>query len=425
MKSIIILSFLIAGIFFINSVSADPLVQVTSSVSPSPVAPGTDGYVQLTFTNAGTGTSATASIQITDIYTDSNVKFANNGIVNVGSLGTGQSTSAVFKFSVAASSPSGLYTIKFVANICGTSCSVINPTVVVTVQSPSTLQVISIQPDTLSAGQTTTLNFNLFNEGTDTISNIIFSWQTPDNEILPLGTSNRQYITSLTGETALTIPVNVSVSSSASPAVYPLTIQLAYYDKSGQKQNVTSTIGIKIGGTTDFDVGLQQYSAGTLSLSVANIGVNPATSVSVSIPQQNSFVVSGASSSFLGTLNSGDFSIASFQVTRRVTRSQNANGNGNLNESGIIGASTLTLQISYSDTSGSRQILQKEISLDLSSSQVTGTTGITTRSRSINYFTIILIVVAIIAVFLLWYFKLRKNKTFLSLMGKISTKFKK
>lgn len=423
MKSVIILSFLIAGIFFINSVSADPLVQVSSSVNPSPVAPGTDGYVQLTFTNAGTGTSATASIQVTDIFTDSNVNFVNNGVVNVGSLGAGQSTTAVFKFSVANSAPSGLYTIKFAANICGTSCSAINPTVVVTVQSPSTLQVTSIQPDTLSAGQTTTLNFNLFNEGTDTLNNIIFTWQTPNNEILPLGISNRQYITSLGGQTSLTIPFNVSVGSSVTPAVYPLTIQLAYYDKSGVKQNVTSTIGIKIGGTTDFDVGLQQYSAGTLSLSVANIGVNPATSVSVSIPQQNNFVVSGAASSFLGTLNSGDFSVASFQVTRRVTRTQNANGN--LNESGISGASNLILQISYSDTSGSRQILQKEINLDLSSSQVTGTGTITQRNRGIDYYTIILIIIVVVAVFLLWYFKLRKNKAFLSSLGRISTKFKK
>jgi hypothetical protein len=155
---------------------------------------------------------------------------------------------------------------------------------------------------------------------------------------------------------------------------------------------------------------------------VANIGVNPATSVSVSIPQQNNFVASGASSSFLGTLNSGDFSVASFQVTRRLARTQNANGN--LNESGITGASNLILQISYSDTSGSRQIVQKEISLDLSSSQVTGTTGITQRNRGIDYYTIILIVIVVVAVFLLWYFKLRKNKTFLGLLGKIP-KFKK
>jgi cobalamin biosynthesis Mg chelatase CobN len=81
------------------------------------------------------------------------------------------------------------------------------------------------------------------------------------------------------------------------------------------------------------------------------------------------------------------------------------------------------LQISYSDTSGSRQIVQKEISLDVSSSQISGTAVSTTRSRGIDYFTIILIVIVVVVVFLLWYFKFRKNKTFLSLLGKI--KFKK
>jgi len=415
---IIILSFLIAGIFLLNSVFADPLVQVSSSVNPTPVAPGTDGYVQLTFTNTGTGTSATANIQVNSISTDPNLKVVNTGIVNVGALGSSQTTTSLFKFSVSSSAPSGLYTIRFVVNVCGTSCTEIDPTAVVTVQSPSALQVTSIQPDTLSAGETTTLNFNLFNEGNDAINNIVFTWQMPDNEILPLGLSNRQYITSLSGMSSLTIPFNVSVSSSVTPGIYPLTIQLAYYDKSGVKQNVTSTIGIKIGGTTDFDVAVQQYSAGTLSLSVANIGVNPATSVSVSIPQQNNFVVSGASSSFLGTLNAGDFSVANFQISQRFSRNQSGtvpNQNGGTYPTGIISNTPLTVEISYSDTSGARQIIQKEITLNLAATQSTGTVqrnqGLFGLSTTVW---IILTIVIIAAFILLWFFKFRKKGNFLS-----------
>lgn len=45
--TIVILSFLLAGIFFASSVFADPQIQVSSSVSPAAVAPGSDGYVQL------------------------------------------------------------------------------------------------------------------------------------------------------------------------------------------------------------------------------------------------------------------------------------------------------------------------------------------------------------------------------------------
>lgn len=399
-SSVIFLSFLLAGMFLITSVMADPQIQVSSLVNPTPVAPGTDGYVQLTFMN--TGTSAASNIQVTGISADPNLKISTSGVNNLGSLANGQSTTGLFKFSVSGSAPSGLYTIRFAINICTSSCNEIDPTVVVTVQSPSSLQVTSIQPDTLNAGETSTLNFNLFNEGNDAINNIILTWSTPNNEILPLGLSNRQFISSLEGGTSLTIPVNVSASSSISPGVIPLTIQLTYHDKSGILQNITSTIGIKIGGTTDFDVAVQQVSAGTVSLSIANIGVNPATSVAVSIPQQNNFVVSGTTSSFLGTLNSGDFSVASFTISSRFSRTSNETSATN---------NMLSVEISYSDTSGARQVIQKEVSLQASSLQ----SGTTTRNRSFGFVEILEIVIVIIIVtVLLWYLEFRKKKHTLS-----------
>ena len=417
-SSIIFLSFLIAGMFFANIVLADPQIQVSSLVNPTPIAPGTDGYVQLTFTN--TGTSAANSIQIVGIYPDPNLKISSSGIGNIGALGNGQSTTALIKFSVLNTASSGLYTIRFVVNYCTSSCNEIDPTAIITVQAPSTLQVSSVQPDTLAAGQTSVLNFNLVNEGSDAINNVVMTWQTPNNEILPLGLSNRQYISSIGGAQSLVIPVNVAVGSSVSPGVYPLTVQLVYYDKSGVKQNTTSSIGIKIGGTTDFDVGVQQYSAGTLSLSIANVGVNPATSVSVSIPDQNNFAVSGASSVFLGTLNSGDFSIANFQISSKFAGNQN----GFPRNSTVGTSNTLTLEISYSDTSGARQSVEKKVTLNLASSQTSATTQ---RSQGFGFMTIleIAIVAIIIAVVLLWYFKFRKKKSLPSIFGRISGKFKK
>ena len=425
MKSVmIILSILIGGIFFtaflVNSAFADPQIQVTSSVTPATISPGSDGYIQLTFTN--TGTSSADTLKITGFSADPYITVSQVGVANIGALASGKSTTTLVKFSVSSSAPSGLYTIHFSIDYCSAGCNQVDSTTVVTVQAPSSLQVASIQPDTLSAGETSTLNFNLVNNGADPINNIIFTWHMPNNEILPLGVSNTQYITSLGSTSSIRIPVNVSVASSVSPGVYPLSIQLSYFDKSGSRQNVTLTIGIKIGGATDFDVGFQQYSAGTVSLSIANIGVNPATSVSVIIPPQNNFATSGAASVFIGTLNAGDFSVANFQISSRVTR--NSSG-PSTNPSGApnAGSNTLTVQVSYSDTSGVRQSVQKEITLNLATFQTTGTTQ---RSGGFFGFTNILwivIIVIVIAGVVLWYFKFRKKKNFLS--DFIGKKFRK
>ncbi|MFH0711263.1 MAG: hypothetical protein V1944_01675 [Candidatus Aenigmatarchaeota archaeon] len=426
MKSdIILLSFVIAGMLFANLIFADPLVQVNTTVNPVPIAPGSEGYIQLTFTNSGTTTAS--NVQITGMSSDPSISVSPNGIVNLGSLANGKSTTAVFKFLVSSSASSGLYTVGFTSSYCSTGCTEVDSTVVITVQSSSAVQVTSIRPDTLSAGKTTTLNFDLVNEGNDVINNIILTWQTPNNEILPLGLSNRQYISSLIGHQTTTIPINVSVGPSVSPGIYPLSLQLVYFDKSGSRQTVNSTVGIKIGGATDFDISLQQYSAETASLSIANIGVNPATSVSVAIPQQNNFAVTGASSVFLGTLNSGDFSVASFQISSTFSRNSTGvpgNPTGRIGNSTAGTSNALTVEISYSDTSGTRQTVQKEITLNLASQAAGSSTSTFQRNSGLGLVTIIEIVVIVIAVavVVVWYLKRRKNKIIIAFLGRMSRK---
>ena len=411
-KILLILPFILVTMFFTSSVlGASSLIEASFSTNPITVAPGSDGYLQLTLKNAGT--AGAYNIQVNGISYDPYITVDSSGIRNLGSLGSGDSTTYLFKFSVSSSAPTGLYTIRFSINYYNSadySWSEINPTAVVSVQAPSSLGISSVEPSTLSAGETTNLNFSLVNSGVGAISNIVLTWQMPDNEILPLGISNRQIIPSLNGGSSVTVPVNVAVSSSASPGVYPMTISLSYFDKSGTKQNVTTSVGIKIGGTTDFDVVVQDSSSGTTSLSIANIGVNPATSVSVSIPNQQNFAVSGAASTFLGILNPGDFGVASFQISSRFST---ANRSATASANQIPDARNLNVEISYSDTSGERQVVQKAVSLNPSVSATSSNSGSFTRSRGLLSGTVLYALIAIIGVvivFLVWFFKFRKRK---------------
>jgi hypothetical protein len=81
-----------------------------------------------------------------------------------------------------------------------------------------------------------------------------------------------------------------------------------------------------------------------VTLSVANIGINKAVAISVKIPEQGAFVVEGASEMFLGNLNSGDYTIASFRLKPK--------GDGNL-----------IVEVYYTDTTGNRNMVRKDVDI--------------------------------------------------------------
>ena len=99
------------------------------------------------------------------------------------------------------------------------------------------------------------------------------------------------------------IPVSIMASPSITPGVYPLSVNIEFYDRTGTIQTVTSIVGLQIGGTTDFEIVLQQSMGGSTTFAVANTGAEVASSVIVSIPPQINYATTGASSVSLGNLD--------------------------------------------------------------------------------------------------------------------------
>jgi hypothetical protein len=364
-KIMISISFILPILLMVNlalaTVAGEPLIQVTFTTNPIIISPGSDGYIQMTLKNSGT--AAAQSVKVTLTSTDIGILVDPYRWVNVGALAVGDSTSTLFKFSVPRTTSSGLYRINFEIDYCqDSSCRTINQFAIVNVQSPPALELTSIKPSLLRPGEKTNMTFAITNKGSSSITNVIFTWTSSGNTILPLGSGNRIVIPMIDANSYYEIPVEVSVSSSATPGVYPLSTTIQYTDRSGANQTISSTTGVIIGGETDFDVSLQESTGNTISLSVANIGVNPATSVAIRVPRQERFSVTGATSVFLGDLNPGDYTIASFQLISRNVTGSIPMGEGaprmiNATEGNLI------VEISYTDTTGSRQILQKEVSV--------------------------------------------------------------
>jgi hypothetical protein len=228
----------------------------------------------------------------------------------------------------------------------------INPNAIVNVQSPSALELTSISPSSLRPGERTNMTFTLANKGGSSISNIIFSWTSSGNTILPLGSDNRVVVLAIGANSHYDIQTEVSVSPSATSGVYPLSISIQYTDKSGANQTISSTAGVEIGGETDFDVSVQDSTATSTTLAIANIGASTAYSVIVSIPQQENFRVTGTSTNVMGNLDAGDYTLTSFQITSIRTAANISAGRER----------NLVVEISYTDTLGIRRIIQKKVS---------------------------------------------------------------
>jgi hypothetical protein len=371
---------LIFNIIGSHNVSAAGL-QVTFTTNPTIVAPGTNGYIQVNLKSIGT---AISSINIAATSWDPNTVIPQgNWEVDVGSLDNGESYSVLYEFKIPFTASPGLYQVLFEI----TGGNTIRQTAIIQVQDATVLDITSVTPTEISIGKATTILFNITNNGGVELQNIQFTWADQNNLILPLGADNRFTIASIAAKNHTELPITLMASSGISPGIYPLTITMEFFDQTGAKQTITSTVGMQISGTTTFDLVVQTSTSGSTTFSVVNTGANIASSVIVSIPQQLNYQTSGAASTSLGNLDAGDYTLATFQIvsTSSNTTSQspffNRTGSGAPSERNFSGrgqymnqsftglrANGLLVQISYTDVFGVRQTIQKQVVISSSSS---------------------------------------------------------
>jgi len=407
----IIFSILIL-IFSINlskAVVSEPIIQATLSVSPASIAPGNEGYVQLVLKNSGSDVAT--GIKISQISYDKSIVPSGSWVGDLSPLAPGDSAIYLFKFKVSENASPGLYTLTFYIEYSADSTTkTIRQNTIVSVQSVSALEVVSMSPNSLKAGEKVEMKFVIANKGNSPVNNVIFTWSSPGNFILPIGSGNRVLIPSIEGNSNYEIKTEVSVSPSASPGIYPLNILIQYTDKTGMNQTISSVAGIEISGETDFDVSMEEMTTNSLTLAIANTGAYTAYSVIVKIPQQSSLRVLGSSTSILGNLNAGDYTIATFQVSLANFTNIPSQTRENITRN-ITSERNLLVEISYTDALGIRRSVQKEVTLIPGALAGTARTLLTQRSQEgILTSGIIYIVIGVVGIIcIIAFLKLRKR----------------
>ena len=201
------------------------------------------------------------------------------------------------------------------------------------------------------------------------------------------------------GSTAI-LKYRVRVADNSPTGTSNLKLKTTLDSKNPTSQGVTTDLPIVIGKTkTDFEVVLQDSSTQGTAFSIANTGENAATAVVLSVVPKAGLNISGATSSILGNLDKGEFTTVTFQVFPTRAFSENSDR-------------TLNLKIAYTDTAGVRNVVEKNVTVNMQTNYnpSTSRTGKTTSSSGLSWYIWLIVGIILGIIINLIYRKIRKKK---------------
>ncbi|WP_292387897.1 COG1361 S-layer family protein [Methanosarcina sp. UBA5] len=330
-----------------------------------------------------------------------------------------------FKLMTDANASEGTYDIDITttAKESGSSSNTITTTktVQLEVRGKEYAQIVTINKANIDLAKEETLEFIITNTGNSPLKNMVVSWKDPKGVILPVYSDNTKYIKYLAAGDSVTVSYSVMADVNADPGLYTLDVDLKFEDYESNEKSIATTAGLFVGGKTDFDVSFSESDQGEVSLSVANVGNNMAYSVKVSVPDQDGYRVSGSSSTIVGNLEKGDYTIASFNIantqsvggaesdarTQRVARASEKEENVT-----FMSSNPLKVQIEYTDAKGERVTVDKEVELEKTTGNMTaqgsGRSGAAGNSSGFSSYLVYIILIAVAGAGLFMY---RRKKT--------------
>ncbi|MBW2986032.1 COG1361 S-layer family protein [Candidatus Woesearchaeota archaeon] len=382
MKSkILLLSLLLiitVSIFSVAVSAADVLTVSLVNQDPDPAIAGSIVEVRIGVENTEGLPSENAVLELESQYPFSMVP-GESAIKKLGTLDsyqTGDDYKIVkYRIQIDRNAPAGTYDLVFWQYQEGQKESAgIKKTISVDVKGKEGAEIIYIDKTDLVPGKQTDMKFVITNLGSAPLRDLSFSWENEDGVILPVGSDNTKYIKYIDVEESAELDYKVIADSNADSGLYKLDLSLKYENSlTGEDEEINTIAGVYVGGETDFDIAFSESSMGETSFSVANIGSNPAFSVSVIIPEQKDWKVSGSNSVIIGNLNKGDYTVASFSLQSGGAGARSAVDFSKMTQEERMqlraqrdsqSSGTVLIQIDYTDTMGDRKTLEKQVPLN-------------------------------------------------------------
>lgn len=384
--------------------------------SPSPARPGETVELTLSVQNVGNKDLTDIVVSIDPEYPFSQVS-GESLTKTISFLEARQdeedATLVKFKLKVDSDVADGTYDVDVVVSDSDTDSS-ISTTLEVEVQGKEYAQIVTISESNIDVATVEPLEFVITNTGSSPIKNMALSWDEPTGVILPVYSSNTKYVSYLgVGESA-NVTYSVMADVNADPGLYQLDISLEFEDYNSNVTTIDTKAGLFVGGTTDFDLSYSESDAGEVSLSLANVGNNEAYSVKVSIPEQDNFQATGSTSTIVGNLEKGDYTITSFSIsqTGSMPGADNSSSSSSQVDPGQMSQedmeamqedmeakSELLVVIEYTDSAGQRHSVEKAVQIEeLTGGSMSGMSGGPGSSSSSNSYLLYGAAVVVVAV---------------------------
>ncbi len=385
---------------------------------PNPAQAGNNLQVQVVFQNVGSTPIKDVLIEAIPEYPFSLPESVapRQSIAVIPAYPSAETSSTLtYDFLVSNDVTEGTYSLKFRYSLNnGIGWSIVD--LPISVSSKIFSENIEIDKTSIIPGSETPVTFTIHNLGGAPLKNALFSWSESTGVLLPVGSGNSRYISYIGPGESEQLHYNVIASVNAEPDLYTLNMNLQYEAASGNqtsKNTLASSAGIFIGGQTDFDVAFSESSAGQTSLSVANIGITPAYSVTVRVPEQAGYKVDGTTVAIVGNLDKGDYTIVSFQLTQTGSRNATAGfGQGAFNRTGmpngaprVMPQGNVTTQgmlkvlVEYTDGAGKRNSVEKIVPVQFKQSTTgfAGRMGQQTQTTSVWTYLGYAVIIAVVA----------------------------
>jgi hypothetical protein len=363
---------------------------------PDPVTAGDIVEIRLGIENFGGETINNLKLLLEDSYPFKVLDFKEIDVGSVRGFQSGDNVKIIrFKLRLDESSPAGIhyFELKYLYDNNKEG----SQKIAIDVRNTDNVEIIYIDVNSLIPGRETKMTFTIQNVGKSPLRDLWFMWENKDDAVLPVGSDNSRFIEYLDIGEKKEISYNVIANTNVNPGLYKINIQMTYNNHLGSNyEEKSSSAGIYIGGETDFEIALSDISTTGTSFSIANIGSNPAYSVSVRIPIQNGWTVSGSNSAIIGNLNNGDYTLVTFNLQRSNTRIQEQrniefdsinerdNNNQNISQRGgsinrtntaLADVSKILVEVHYTNTKGERIIITKDVIMSLGNTDMNSSSG--------------------------------------------------
>jgi hypothetical protein len=370
---------------------------VIATVKPTELLPGETRTLTLTLQNEGSYDARHITLNFQE---SQYIAVVGSSSVYAASISAWTSKDVTITIHIAKGAPSGTYAIPVTCTFdqyysdgsqqVTETMPEVSYSIALRVAQGAIIDIADVAPSELAPGEKTELQFTIANLGSFPLQDLVFSWTEPTGVILPVGSDNTKHIGYIDAGASMVVSYMVVADVNAAAGLYPLDLTLEFDDESGGSRVLATTTGIVIGGGTNFDVTVSDSTTSQVSFYVANTGNNPAYSVAVRIPEQEKFVVQGSTSSIVGDLDKGDYTIVTFQVVPAsasfgvpgVVQEDQA-GQGASNEQqrtrpasprNTSQSNALLVAIDYTDATGVRQTVTKTVPLQFRAASSDSTT---------------------------------------------------